>query len=254
MIRWLSGFSRRRFPCGLASLAVLLCGNARAGVAVTEFMYDPQGSDSGFEWIELFNFGSTAVDLTGWSLQDNATTRYVFGTATINPGDFIIAAQNKVNFEQVWLASAADSRVVGGVPFNLNNTSPGDGLLLRDATDATVWSLGYAVASGEAARQGQAVWLTVADFTTVNYGVPPQAGPALIERNGMDGTGTLGYEDNGFTADPYAYQVTRASGAVELGSPLKGAYKAIPEPHAALLACWAAAPAACRLFGRRRSR
>jgi len=37
-------------------------------VILTEVMYDPTGSDGGWEWVELYNTTSTAIDLSGLSL------------------------------------------------------------------------------------------------------------------------------------------------------------------------------------------
>jgi hypothetical protein len=48
-------------------LALLLVTPGWAGVVVNEVLYDPPGpSDTGLERIELYNNGSTAVNLAGW--------------------------------------------------------------------------------------------------------------------------------------------------------------------------------------------
>jgi hypothetical protein len=38
-------------------------------IKLNELLPDPAGGDSGFEWAEIVNAGSAAVDLTGWELQ-----------------------------------------------------------------------------------------------------------------------------------------------------------------------------------------
>ena len=55
-----------------AALApVLSCGSARAGVVLSEVMYDPSGPDHHDEYVELVNTDSVAsVDLSGWCLGD----------------------------------------------------------------------------------------------------------------------------------------------------------------------------------------
>ncbi len=205
-----------------------------ADIAITEFIIDPFGTDLlQHEWIELFNYGDEAVNLNGWTLKDNATTQFVFPDVTIPSGGFVIAAASKTIFQDRWLNGATDDRVLGDVPFQMNNGSPGDGLYLRDAGGDLVWSLGYNVGSGNTVSQYRATWLTIDDFTVTDYGVPPQDGTALINRNGLDGTGTLGYEDNNFTTDPFAYaSAARDSNGdeIEFGSPLLGDYTAVPEP------------------------
>jgi hypothetical protein len=119
-----------------------------------------------------------------------------------------------------------------------------------------VWSVGYQVASttgGDttAASQYRATFLAVNDFSQNNFGQPPQAGAALINRNGTDATATptLGYEDNNRTTDPKAYQSSN-SGGLQMGSPLQGTYTVVPEPSAIVLMLSVAGA----IFGLRRSR
>ncbi len=49
---------------------------------INELLPNPEGSDSEFEFIELYNFGSTDIDLSSWSISD-ASRSY-----TIDKGDF----------------------------------------------------------------------------------------------------------------------------------------------------------------------
>ncbi|MCA1779427.1 MAG: lamin tail domain-containing protein, partial [Xanthomonadaceae bacterium] len=56
-----------------------------AAIVLSEVFYDASGSDDGLEWVELFNAGSTSVDLTGWCLAAGGTdyTWTKFSLATI---------------------------------------------------------------------------------------------------------------------------------------------------------------------------
>lgn len=217
------------------SAVTLLNASAASTVAITEFMIDPVGTDLEQEWVEVFNYGQQAVDMSGWTLKDNSSAAFTFPTGTTIPsGGYLIIAQNGVAFTARWLDGTADSRVLSTVSttdptvdgrFQLNNSAPGDGLYLRDSDSNLVWSLGYNIATGDAVSAARATWLAIDDFSTTNYGVPPQDGAALINRNGEDGTGTLGYEDNNRTTDPHAIQK-----GSEWGSPLAGGYTVIPEP------------------------
>jgi hypothetical protein len=231
---------------GLASLGKLwqafaVCGMclALAGavhastVAITEFIVDPHGTDTDApEWIELFNYGKEPVDIGGWTIKDNSSAAFTFPTGfTIAAGDYAISAINRQNFINRWLAGIDDSRVVSpGQTFQLNNSAPGDGLYLRDDTGNLIWSVGYNISAAEPVSQYRATFLAINDFSENNYGVPPQDGSALINRNGIDGTGTLGYEDNIHTADPFMVSSPAGGGGIEWGSPLRGHYSAIPEP------------------------
>ncbi|MCX6639900.1 MAG: lamin tail domain-containing protein [bacterium] len=81
----------RRILC-----AVLLLGfsafYANAAVVVNELYYDHIGSDTGYEFIELYNNGATDVDISGWQIQWGGTT-FAYGTYTLPTGT-IIGAHN----------------------------------------------------------------------------------------------------------------------------------------------------------------
>jgi len=229
-------------PACLTALALgAAAASAASTVAITEFSIDPGGTDLRQEWVELFNYGTEAVDMSGWTLKDNSSAAYTFPSgASIPSGGYVIVAQNGAAFTAKWLAGVADARVFSTVNttdpavdgrFQLNNSAPGDGLYLRDSNGDAVWTVGYVVSTADPVSSGRATWLAINDFAVTNYGVPPQDGAALINRNGTDGTGTLGYEDNNRTTDPYAVQ-----NGSDWGSPLTGGYTVVPEPSVAGLA------------------
>lgn len=64
-------------------------GGGGGGIVISEVFYDAPGSDNGLEWVELFNTGSSAVDLSGYSLGAGGTS-YTYSTVqlsgTIQPG------------------------------------------------------------------------------------------------------------------------------------------------------------------------
>ncbi|HCC22919.1 TPA: hypothetical protein DF272_01935 [Candidatus Falkowbacteria bacterium] len=57
-------------------------------IMITEIFPDPAGADSNFEWVELFNSGSSAVNLSGWILDDidGGSSPYVISESLIIPG------------------------------------------------------------------------------------------------------------------------------------------------------------------------
>lgn len=233
------------------AVLTLAAAPAMADVAITEFMINPYGGDADApEYYELFNYGADTVDVTGWTLRDNSSGAFTFPEFSIPSGGYAVVANNLENFSTKWLAGGSDPRVVPVASgFQINNSSPGDGLILSDDEGNVEWSLGYSIGgdAGNAAAY-RATFLAVDDFSVTNYGAPPQLATdaPLIVRNGLDGTGTLGYEDNDVTVDPFAYG-SSARGAdnvdtldideslieVEFGSPLLGNYTAataVPEP------------------------
>ena len=44
---------------------------ANAQIVITEIMYNPEGSDEGREWVEIYNNGTEPIDLTRWKLLEN---------------------------------------------------------------------------------------------------------------------------------------------------------------------------------------
>ena len=42
---------------------------------ITEIMYNPSGLDTDWEWIEIYNSGTTSIDLGGYVLDDNGTVK-----------------------------------------------------------------------------------------------------------------------------------------------------------------------------------
>jgi hypothetical protein len=65
--------------CVLLSLIILdsFLGKVNAEsstMIINEVMYDPAGTDTGYEWLELYNLSNSQIDLTGWLVQVAGTT------------------------------------------------------------------------------------------------------------------------------------------------------------------------------------
>jgi len=125
---------------------LLLPHIACAQVVVTEIMYDPPGSDSGHEWIELFNGGSTTIPLSSYKIRTgNSSHRIarVSGESTVTPGTYAVIAQNGATF-------LSDFPNIGVPVFHssisLNNTTASIELL--DASGTLVSSVTYDSATG----------------------------------------------------------------------------------------------------------
>jgi len=60
-------------------------------VLVNEVMFNPEGSDTGAEWFELFNPGPTARSINSWKLVDAADNEIVINPvqANLQPGEFL---------------------------------------------------------------------------------------------------------------------------------------------------------------------
>ena len=240
-------------------------------VAITEFLADPDGTDRGREWIELFNYSPATVDLTGWTLADEDTDSFALPPVMVGSGGYLIlvsggiggldAATSKALFETEWLGGVSDPRVIGMESVALGNIS--DELVLRDGIGALIWSLAY----GDDDMPAFATFLTATNSYQVNV-FGSQAMPGVV-RSGDDNqmAGFLGYEQNDLTTDPFAWSSDISLLAALfgdaylnvsqpiLGSPLAGGYKTVPVGDLdgdglvavpdllALLATWGACPA-----------
>jgi hypothetical protein len=128
-------------------------GAATNSVAVTEVHWNADGEDNGREWVELYNYGTTSVNLTGWTLTDEDGDSAALSGTIPSDGYLILvtggkgtlsisAAQAKEIFEEEWLGGVADARVVG-----VTNIAFGNGTdqvtLLNGSTVA--FRMGYSV-------------------------------------------------------------------------------------------------------------
>ncbi len=124
----------------LAASALLFhAAHAAANVRITEWMY----SGGGGEFIEFTNLGSTAVDFTGWSYDDDSRTPGVFslsGFGTVAAGESVVITEDNANtFRTDWSLSAT-FKVLGGYT---NNIGRADELNLFDGSGALVDRLRY---------------------------------------------------------------------------------------------------------------
>lgn len=88
----------------LAVFIVLHCE-----IVINEFLYDPIGSDTGYEWVELYNPSGNAVNLLDWTLLKagtNFTECYVFPAYELLPGDFLLLGETHVEGAHLYASLA----------------------------------------------------------------------------------------------------------------------------------------------------
>ena len=56
--------------CICCSVAIAFAAPTRAALVISEVLYNEPGSDGGGEWIEIFNSGPTAIDLSSYKIGD----------------------------------------------------------------------------------------------------------------------------------------------------------------------------------------
>jgi hypothetical protein len=109
-------------------------------VAFSEIMYHPVGSntdDNNHEFVEIYNPGAAAVDLSGWKLGGEVQFTFPAGVA-IAPGQYLVVAKKRTRLlalPKYQLAALADL-VLGDYAGALDDG--GGRLVLLDASGATV--------------------------------------------------------------------------------------------------------------------
>lgn len=130
-----------------------------AQVTITEFMYDAPGTDDKQEWVEIYNGGSTAVDLTKWKINDGSNhvlnvppKNGGVGSITIQPGGYAILASDAPTFVTAYpnVANVIDTTL------SLSNTS--GTIQLIDDAGAVADTVTYAKAQGAAGDGNTLQW------------------------------------------------------------------------------------------------
>lgn len=120
--------------------AILLSALVHGDVIINEIMYNPSNAASGggttdhTEFVEIYNTGSTTVDISGWVLSDGE------GELTVNAGSSILSQ------EYLIFAMKPDSLIdlYGYVPM-VNYTSTGSMILSNSGEEITLYDNAKAV-------------------------------------------------------------------------------------------------------------
>jgi hypothetical protein len=106
-----------------AALVAGFAASAQAQVRVTEVAPWSSGNSSiGADWFEVTNFGASAVNLTGWKIDDNsnsfASAVALNGVASIAAGESVIflesATSLSASFKTLWFGAAAPAALQVG--------------------------------------------------------------------------------------------------------------------------------------------
>jgi hypothetical protein len=90
--------------CLTIVLALLLTGASHAQVQINEIMYHPASSDSGDDFIELYNNSGASVNLTDWSFDGIDCTFPL--DATIDPWGYLVIVRDATQFFNTYSVTA----------------------------------------------------------------------------------------------------------------------------------------------------
>ena len=138
-----------------------------AQVVISEIMYNPnsnegwppdennpedKGKPNAVEWVEIYNTGEEAVDISGWALADeDGQTKTIKDGAVIEPGEAVVIvpiSTTPAGFHAAWGGTFAVYPVAGWGDDGLYNLSNGpsdtnEALRLIDADGMTVDEVNY---------------------------------------------------------------------------------------------------------------
>lgn len=180
-------------------------------VMISEFLSNTNWTEQLSEFVELYNYGTCPVNLQNWRIadEDGQDTIITSNSHVLNANEYAILARTKQNFQNQWFNGEDIYHVLEVRNHSMNNGA--DELILISNAGDTLWSLAYANDETE----GMGTWININDTHYTQYGT--KANPGIV-RNGIDVTGTIGYEKNNITPDPLA----RVGEKNDVASPFNG--------------------------------
>lgn len=110
-------------------------GGARGEIVINEIHYDPDVKTEPVEFIELFNAGGSAVDLSGWRFSAGVDFTFPQGTS-IGPDSYLVVAQSPATLQAKFSVSALG-------PWSGRLSNEGETIVLRDAANEVVAEVDY---------------------------------------------------------------------------------------------------------------
>lgn len=126
---------------GFILILLIICPKFVWAMKINEIMYDVAGTDTGREWVEVYNNTDKEVDISKWKLFENNvghTLKIIKGSPIIQVGGYAIIADNDINF-------MADNPNFSGALFDsvFSLTNTGETLILLDSEGNKIDEIGY---------------------------------------------------------------------------------------------------------------
>jgi MYXO-CTERM domain-containing protein len=138
-----------------AACSAIVASSAHANLRITEVMSSSNGGGLPTpDWFEITNYGSTAVDLTGWRMDDGSVNFGVSvalnGITSIAAGQSIVFIESAAGaglpaFNTFWGLSGVSVGYYSGSGVGLS--SGGDGVSLFDSLGTLITSVTFGVAT-----------------------------------------------------------------------------------------------------------
>ncbi|MCH2162990.1 MAG: lamin tail domain-containing protein [Phycisphaerales bacterium] len=150
-------------------------------VIITEIMYDPASPERTGEpeWVEIANLGESAVDLEGWTLDDEDNTDWGKLEGTLEAGGVAVLINGEAASREDFLSAWADDPeadvdyLVLPIEWGSLANKPTDTnevLQLLDAEGTVICEVNYGRGKGwpDPGRRGQSIFLKTLDLESVS--------------------------------------------------------------------------------------
>lgn len=124
----------------LIKILILSFTNIHA-LYISEIMYDPQGSDSPHEWIEVYNETTSPINLTTYKFFEGNTNHSItsyLGGNIIQPNSYAVIADNA---QQFMVDNPSYQGILFDSSFSLSNS--GENLIMKDSSLNNLDSITY---------------------------------------------------------------------------------------------------------------
>ncbi|BCW98027.1 MAG: hypothetical protein KatS3mg024_0854 [Armatimonadota bacterium] len=135
------------------ALVLAMCPPSQGTVMISEIMYNPNSTEAipvQTEWIEIYNYGTASVDISGWYIsdEDGASSVTIPAGTFISPGEAIVLFPSVItvaDFQAAWGTGFTAFPMDFESLFGLSNSpSPTNEILvLRDALGNAVDTVNY---------------------------------------------------------------------------------------------------------------
>lgn len=196
--------------------ALLATSSTHAAIVITEVMSSSghAGGSGNGDWFELYNTGATAVDLTGWSWDDNTVTpgSHSLGSISIAAGGYVVVVDENATLisnwvNDVWGITGSNFVVVNNTAAGFSGLgSGGDAINIYDSSSTLVTSVTFGTATAGSSFE----WNILGNSLDVSVAGENGAYVALLDGN-----------DNAADDNPLLYGP---------GSDIASPGSAVPEP------------------------
>jgi 3D (Asp-Asp-Asp) domain-containing protein len=113
-------------------------------IVINEIYYDVDsfhGSETSNEWIELYNKSTSTIDISGWTITDNSSTKIIAdGTEVIPAGGILLISPDSSTWSY-WTVGESAIKLVMSMGNGLSNS--GDRLVLKDDLGNEIDAVNY---------------------------------------------------------------------------------------------------------------